>query len=130
MEDGYPSELRYTTSDEWVRRTGDIMETGITTFASEQLGDVVYIKLPDVGAHFNEGEAYGEIESVKAVSDLNVPLAGTITEANEELDANPALVNDDPYGAGWIIRFRADSPEQFDSLLDAARYQEHTAEQH
>lgn len=130
MAGEYPDDLRYTTSDEWVRRNGDIMETGITAFASEQLGDVVYIKLPDIGTHLDEGEAYGEIESVKAVSDLNIPMAGTIVEAHQELDDNPALVNDDPYGGGWIIRFRADHPEQYDTLLDAAAYEQHTAEQH
>jgi glycine cleavage system H protein len=126
----FPDELRYTESDEWVRREGDTVVCGITSFASEQLGDVVYLQLPAVGTSYDRGEAFGEIESVKAVSDLNCPVGGEIVAANEELDQNPGLVNEDPYGRGWIVALRPRSPDDLDSLLDAEAYERHTTERH
>jgi glycine cleavage system H protein len=126
MTDDFPEELRYTSTDEWVRREGDEVICGITSFAAEQLGDIVYVQLPDVGQHVATDASFGEIESVKAVSELYAPLAGEITGRNDELDENPALVNDDPYGRGWIVRLRADDPGQYDSLLDAAAYRQST----
>ena len=119
MAEEFPGNLRYTESDEWVRLEGDQVTAGVTSFAAEQLGDVVYLQLPDVGRHFGKGEAFGEIESVKAVSDLYSPIAGEIVAANTELDENPALVNDDPYGRGWLVKLRADDAGEVDSLLDA-----------
>jgi glycine cleavage system H protein len=104
------------------------MVVGITSFASEQLGDVVYVQLPETGKSFGKGDAFGEIESVKAVSDLYCPIAGEVVEANQELDQNPGLVNEEPYGRGWLIRLRAENPGDFDSLLDAAAYEKNTAE--
>src|SRR5437763_17108707 len=102
MAGDFPEELRYTSSDEWVRRDPDSVVTGVTAYAADQLGDVVYLQLPEVGKHYGQGDTFGEIESVKAVSDLYCPLAGEIMAVNEELDQNPSLVNEDPYGKGWI----------------------------
>jgi glycine cleavage system H protein len=130
MAGDFPDDLRYTESDEWVKRDGDTITAGITAFASEQLGDVVYLQLPEIGRHVVKGDAFGEIESVKAVSDLYAPLTGEVTAVNEELDQNPGLVNDDPYGNGWIARMRLTDPGQFDSLLDAAAYEKSTTERH
>lgn len=130
MAGTFPEDVRYTESDEWVRREGDEFVSGVTSFAADQLGDVVYLQLPGSGEHFDQGQTFGEIESVKAVSDLYFPLAGEVTAANPDLDQNPSLVNEDPYGAGWIVRFRPDNPDDYDSLLDAAAYEQHTTEQH
>lgn len=130
MTSAFPDDLRFTASDEWVRRDSDGVTCGITAFASEQLGDVVYLQLPDVGRHLEQSEAFGEIESVKAVSDLNAPLAGEVTATNDELDRNPGLVNEDPYGRGWILRLRPDDPGVYDSLLDAEAYERSTTERH
>jgi glycine cleavage system H protein len=126
MAGDYPDDLRYTTSDEWVRADGEEMVSGITSFAAEQLGDVVYVQLPESGSHFDAGQAFGEIESVKAVSDLYFPLAGTVIAVNAELDQNPALVNENPYGDGWMLRFRPDNPDDYDSLLSASDYEQST----
>jgi glycine cleavage system H protein len=130
MAGSFPDDLRYTESDEWVRVEGDECLLGITSFAAEQLGDVVYLQLPEIGAHVDKGQSFGEIESVKAVSDLYSPLTGEILAVNEELDQNPGLVNDDPYGVGWTVRMRADNPGEIDTLLDAAAYEQNTAERH
>lgn len=128
MAGEFPSDLRYTESDEWVRREGDDIVSGITAFASDQLGDVVYVQLPEVGSHHGREEAFGEIESVKAVSDLYSPMAGEILAVNEELDQNPALINEDPYGRGWMVKLKPDNPGDFDSMLDAQAYERSTAE--
>lgn len=128
MAEPYPDDLRYTESDEWVRRENGELVSGITSFAAEQLGDVVYIQLPQVGNHFGKGDAFGEIESVKAVSDLYCPVAGEILAVNDELDPNPGLVNEDPYGKGWMVRLRPDNGDDYDSLLDAAAYERTTTE--
>jgi glycine cleavage system H protein len=130
MEEMHPRDLRYTESDEWVRQEGEELVTGISAFAAEELGDVVYIELPDLGAHFDKGAAFGEIESVKAVSELNMPLSGEVVLVNDELDQNPGLVNEDPYGRGWILRFAADEPAEYETLLDAEAYERSTAERH
>jgi glycine cleavage system H protein len=126
----YPDDLRYTESDEWVRNEGETVVCGITAFASEQLGDVVYLQLPEPGKQYGQGDSFGEIESVKAVSELNCPLAGEVTEVNGELDQNPALVNEDPYGKGWMARIRPTDPDAYESLLDAESYARNTAERH
>jgi len=130
MAGSFPEDVRYTEADEWVRREGEELVCGVTSFAAEQLGDGVYVQLPEVGAHFGEGDSFGEIESVKAVSDLYSPVAGEINAINEALDASPGLVNDDPYGKGWMLRLRPDSAEAYDLLLDAAAYERSTAERH
>ncbi len=130
MAGDFPSDLRYTESDEWIRREGDEVVTGVTSYAAEQLGDVVYLQLPAAGSHYAAGVPFGEIESVKAVSDLNCPISGEIVAANDALDQNPGLVNEDPYGEGWIVRLRPDNPADYDSLLDAAAYERSTTERH
>ncbi|GAC1402322.1 MAG: glycine cleavage system protein GcvH [Chloroflexota bacterium] len=130
MNDSFPADLRYTESDEWVRREGDELVCGVTAFAAEQLGDVVYLQLPIVGEHYDTGKPFGEIESVKAVSDLYCPIAGEVRDANVELDTNPGLVNDDPYGQGWIVRLRPDDLSAFDTLLTATAYSQNTLERH
>jgi len=128
MESTIPDDLRYTASDEWVRRDGDEMVSGITAFAAEQLGDIVYLQFPTAKEHYDQGQAYGEIESVKAVSDLNAPLACEIVDVNWDVDENPALVNDDPYGRGWLVRFKPDDATDYESLLDAAAYRQSVTE--
>lgn len=130
MAGDLPGDLRYTTSHEWVRRDGDEIQTGITAFAAEELGDVVYIQLPEMGTTVTQGQSYGEIESVKAVSDIYAPVSGEVISINTELDANPGTINDDPYGNGWIARIRLENPDEYDSLLDAAAYEQSTKESH
>lgn len=121
-----PADLRYTTEHEWVRRTGtDTVRVGITDFAQSSLGDVVFVQLPDVGAVLTAGEAFGEVESTKSVSDLYAPVSATVTAVNAELQANPALVNSDPYGEGWLLELRADGDTLeggIAALLDADAY--------
>lgn len=128
--DQFPDNLRYTESDEWVRVEGAEVVCGVTAFAAEQLGDVVYLQLPEVGKTVARGDSFGEIESVKAVSDLYAPLAGEVITANDELNQNPGLVNEDPYGQGWIVRLRPSDAAEIDGLMDASAYQKHTSERH
>lgn len=130
MTGGLPDNLRYTPSHEWVRQEGDEIVAGITAFAAEELGDVVYVQLPEVGARVSKGEAFGEIESVKAVSDLYAPISGEITGINGELDASPGAINEDPYEGGWMVRLRPDNPAEYESLLDATAYAELTKDSH
>ena len=117
-----PTDLRYTNDHEWVRVDGDAATIGITAYAAEQLGDIVFVELPDVGRSVTQAAAFGVVESVKAVSDLFAPVSGEVTEANGELGANPELVNSDPYGAGWMIRVTLADPAQVDALLDPDAY--------
>ncbi|GAC1331258.1 MAG: glycine cleavage system protein GcvH [Chloroflexota bacterium] len=124
----YPDDLRYTRNDEWVRREQDHAVYGVTAYAAEQLGDVVYVQLPTVGTTHAQGDTVGEIESVKAVSDLYCPVSGEVVQVNDELDQNPGLVNEDPYGKGWMVRLRPTQPDDFESLLDAATYEQATLE--
>ena len=124
------AETRYSKDHEWVRRDGDELVTGITSFATDELGDVVYVQLPATGTHLEKGQSFGEIESVKAVSDLYAPLSGEVTGVNDELDQNPALVNDQPYGGGWMLRLRPDNPADYDALLGAEAYEQATKEAH
>ena len=118
-----PKNLRYAKSHEWAVLEGDLCIIGITKFAIDQLTDVVYIELPEVGDHVFLGESFGEIESVKAVSDLFSPLGGKVVEINAEAKSNPELVNKDPYGKGWLIRVELSDPGQARGLMDAAAYQ-------
>ena len=119
-----PQDLRYTEQHEYVKPAGEpgVFLVGITDYAQGELGDVVFVELPKAGARFDAGASFGTIEGVKAVSDLYRPVAGEVLEANGALDANPAAVNSDPYGEGWMIRIRADDPASVDGLLDAAQY--------
>ena len=105
-----PQDLKYTKSHEYIRLEGDVATIGITDHAAEQLGDVVYVELPEVGRELKEGESFGVVESVKAVSDLYSPVAGVVTEVNEALNDEPSLVNDDAYGQGWMIKVKPSAP--------------------
>jgi glycine cleavage system H protein len=118
-----PPDLKFTEEHEFVRVASDgTVEIGITDYAQGELGDVVYVELPQVGAKFSKHDVFGTIEAVKAVSELFSPLSGEVTAVNERLDKEPALVNSDPYGAGWMIRMRADDKAELDVLLDAEAY--------
>lgn len=122
-----PPELRYTKEHEWVRIDGDTATVGITDYAQEQLGDLVYLDLPKVGAALRQLEKLGEIESVKAVSDLFAPVTGEVTEQNQEAVKSPELVNQEPYGRGWLLRLRLSDASELEKLLSAEQYEEHLA---
>jgi glycine cleavage system H protein len=117
-----PTDLRYTKDHEWVRLEGDQATIGITAYAAEQLGDIVFVELPDAGRSLEQFAAFGVVESVKAVSDLFAPVSGEVVENNPELAAKPELVNSDPFDAGWMVRVRLADPAQLDELLDADAY--------
>ena len=117
-----PSDLKYTKDHEWVRLDGDEATIGITAYAADQLGDIVFVELPEAGRTLDQFAAFGVVESVKAVSDLFAPLSGEVTDTNPDLGANPELVNSDPFGGGWMIRLRVADAGQVDALLDADAY--------
>jgi glycine cleavage system H protein len=119
-----PGDLRYTKEHEWVRVDGDEAVVGITQFAADQLGDVVFVELPAAGKALERHATFGVVESVKAVSDLFAPVAGQVTEANDALGGSPELVNSDPYGEGWMLRISLADPAQVEELLDAAAYEQ------
>ncbi len=122
----YPQDLRYTPDHEWVKGLGDgVVRVGITAFAQDALGDVVYVSLPAPGDTLTVGEACGEVESTKSVSDIYAPLGGEITAVNEALDATPELVNTDPYGAGWMYELKLTDEGALDDLLDVEGYRDH-----
>jgi glycine cleavage system H protein len=123
-----PSDLRYTKEHEWVRVAGDEATVGITQHAADQLGDIVFVELPEPGRRLEQFATFGVVESVKAVSDLFAPVAGEVVEGNAGLAATPEVVNSDPYGAGWMLRVRLSDPAQLEQLLDAAAYEALTAE--
>jgi glycine cleavage system H protein len=120
---------RYVESHEWVRLDGDEFVCGITDHAQESLSDIVYVELPEVGDTFEKEDPYGVVESVKAASDLYMPMGGEIVAVNEELEDAPEMVNQDPYGEGWTIRFRPSHPDEFDDLMDAGAYEIFVAEE-
>jgi glycine cleavage system H protein len=122
-----PAELRYTREHEWAKVEGDRARIGITAFAQEQLGDVVFVELPKVGAKVTAMKTFGVVESVKAVSDLFAPVTGEVVEVNEALPKNPELVNADPYGRGWMLVVRMSNPKDVDGLMSAADYVKLTA---
>lgn len=126
----FPDELKYTEEHEWVQIEGDLVVVGITDFAQDALGDVVFVELPEVGTEVTAGKAFGVVESVKAVSDVYAPVTGTVEEVNEELPDAPETINTSPYDDGWMIKIRISDPDQLDGLLDAAAYQAHIAEEH
>jgi glycine cleavage system H protein len=117
-----PEELRYSSDHEWVSRDGDVVRVGITDYAQDALGDVVFVQVPTVGADVTAGEPFGEVESTKSVSDVYAPVSGTVLEVNEALTDAPQILNEDPYGEGWICTIRMADPDQLDSLLDATAY--------
>jgi glycine cleavage system H protein len=120
----YPEDLKYTSEHEWVRASGgeDTVRVGITHFAQDALGDIVYVQLPEVGEDLESGAAVGELESTKSVSDIYAPVAGTVVSRNDALEQTPELVNSDPYGDGWLLEIRATDPSAVDSLLSATDY--------
>ena len=118
----FPKELRYTKDHEWVRLEGDIATIGITEFAQSELGDIVYVEIETAGQHFGAEAVFGTVEAVKTVSDLFLPLTGTITEVNPELNNKPELVNSDPYGEGWMIKLKVDNPADVENLLTSDTY--------
>jgi glycine cleavage system H protein len=116
------SQLRYTAQHEWIRDEGEVLRVGITTYAQDQLGDVVYVDLPAPGAEVERDQPFGEVESTKSVSDLYAPVSGTVVERNEALDERPELVNEDPLGEGWMVTIRPTDRGEIDTLLDADAY--------
>jgi glycine cleavage system H protein len=120
----YPSEYRYTEEHEWVQDRGDgTCVLGITEFAQEELGEVVYVELPEAGTRFDAGDEIGSVESVKAVAEIYTPLTGEVVEANEAVGDDPELLNEDPHGKGWLVRLRFDSADELAALMDAAAYE-------
>jgi glycine cleavage system H protein len=117
-----PTDLRYTKDHEWVRIDGDTATVGITAYAADQLGDIVFVELPDIGRELAQFATFGVVESVKAVSDLFAPLSGAVTETNDALSGSPELVNSDPFGQGWMLKVKVGDAGQIDGLLDADAY--------
>ena len=120
----FPQNLKYTNEHEWIRVEGDIAYVGITDYAQEQLGDIVFVDIPTVGESLGAGEVFGTIEVVKTISDLFLPVAGEVLEQNEALEENPELVNKDPYGEGWLIKMKPADVKAVEDLLDAEGYKE------
>jgi glycine cleavage system H protein len=127
VSDETPSDLRYTDQHEWIRDDGELVTIGITHFAQDQLGDVVYVDLPAPGAEVEKDQPFGEVESTKSVSDLFAPVTGVVVERNDELDERPDLVNSEPYGGGWMVTIRPTDRTQLEGLLDAAAYEASTS---
>jgi len=127
---GYPDDVRYTKDHEWAREEGGLVTVGITSYATDQLGDVVFVELPDTGKALEPGKPFGVVEAVKTVSDLYAPLPGEVVEVNTSLGDNPALVNQEPYGDGWMIKIRPSDPRAFAALLSSTDYEKLIEEQH
>ena len=123
----YPSDLRYTREHEWVRPEGNRWRIGITSFAAKELGEVVFVELPEVDRSVSQGDELGTIESVKAVSELFAPVGGKVVAVNEALTSEPELLNDDPYGEGWLVEIEPSQKSELDELLTSAQYTEFTA---
>jgi glycine cleavage system H protein len=119
-----PDGLRYSTDHEWISRDGQVVRVGITDYAQDALGDVVFVQVPAVGSSVNAGDSFGEVESTKSVSDVYAPVSGVVVQINEGLVDSPQALNDDPYGDGWICTIEMSDPTQYDSLLDAAAYRQ------
>lgn len=126
----YPSEYRYTREHEWVKIEDDICVLGITHFAQNELGEVVFVELPELGQVFDAGAEIGTIESVKAVAEVYTPVAGEIVEINESLNDDPQTLNEDPHGDGWLVKVKFSSSSDFDELMDAEAYEAFTREGH
>ena len=119
----FPGNIKYTSEHEWIRVEGDEAYVGITDYAQSELGEIVFIDVPTEGETVAQGEVFGSIEAVKTVSDLNMPVTGEVLEINGALDARPELVNNDPYGEGWIIKISVKDPAELDNLMDASAYE-------
>ena len=126
----YPDDVRYTQEHEWAREEGGLVTVGITNYATEQLGDVVFVELPEVGRKLEAGKGFGVVEAVKTVSDLFAPVSGEVIERNGALADNPAIVNQDPFGDGWILRLRPSDPAEYAKLMSSVDYERHVEEQH
>ena len=124
-----PEDLHYTTSHEWVRIDGAVGTIGITDYAQKELGEIVYLELPEVGHMFNADEEFGTVESVKAVSELFTPLSGEVVEVNKAAIAEPGIVNDDPFGDGWLLKIKLTTDEEIDKLMSAADYAEYVKQE-
>ena len=122
-EASYPSDLKYHSEHDWARIDGDEATFGITWYAQDSLGEVVFFEAPAIGSSVSKDESYTEVESVKAVSDVVAPLSGEVIAVNEALDSSPEAINDDPYGAGWLVKVKLSDPSEIDSLMDAAAYE-------
>jgi glycine cleavage system H protein len=125
----FPDDLRYTKEHEWARKKGRLILVGITEFAQDQLGDVVYLELPEVGDAVKRGESFGVVESTKAVSELFAPVSGKVVEVNDPLSDAPETINDDPYEEGWMVGIEPTDPQELDELMDAEAYQAFVEEQ-
>jgi glycine cleavage system H protein len=123
-DESYPEDLKYHPEHDWARVEGDIATFGITWFAQDQLGEVVFFDPPEIGSEVKSGESYAEVESVKAVSDVFAPLTGEVLEVNAALSDTPELINDDPYGQGWLVRVKLGDPAEADELLDVGAYRQ------
>lgn len=119
----FPDTVRYTSEHEWIRVEGEEAYVGITDYAQSELGEIVFVDIPTLGEVVAQGEVFGSVEAVKTVSDLNMPATGEVQELNEELEAHPELVNEDPYGKGWMVRIRLTDPSELDKLMNAAAYE-------
>jgi len=118
----FAEDVRYTENHEWARQEGDLVKVGISDYAQDQLGDIVFVELPEVGSTFDKGEEFGTVESVKAVSEIYMPVGGEITAVNEDLEGQPELVNNDPYGGGWMVEIRPGDQGEINSLMDKGAY--------
>ncbi len=125
----FPEDLKYSKEHEWVLVDGDTVTIGITDFAQDQLGDIVFVELPSVGDKITKDEAFGVVESVKAVNDVYAPVTGTVVEVNDDLPDSPEMLNEDCYGDGWMVKVRLGDSSEIDALLDAAGYEKLTAEE-
>ncbi len=125
----FPEDLKYTREHEWVLVEGSIATVGITDYAQEQLGDVVYVELPAVGDKVSREDAFGVVESVKAVSDVYAPVSGEVVEVNDDLTENPGMINEDPYGDGWFIKVEMSDPSELEELMSAEEYRAYVAEE-
>ena len=127
--ESYPDDLRYHPEHDWARVEGDEAVLGITWFAQDALGELVHFEAPETGATLTKDQAYAEVESVKAVSDVIAPLSGEVLEVNQKAVGEPETINEDPYGEGWLVRVRLSAPDEVDRLLDVEAYKAHVAEQ-
>jgi glycine cleavage system H protein len=123
-----PADLKYAKSDEWIRVEGNTATVGITDYAQHELSDIVYVEMPGAGDSFTAGQAFGSVESVKAASEVYLPAGGAVAEVNEALTSKPELINQDPYGQGWIAKITLSNPAELDALMDAAAYQKYCEE--
>jgi glycine cleavage system H protein len=125
----FPEDLKFSKEHEWVLVEGGVATVGITDYAQDQLGDIVFVELPAVGDKVSKEDAFGVVESVKAVSDIYAPVSGKVVEVNDDLPENPEMLNEDPYGDGWIIKIEMSDPEEIQDLMTSAEYEEYVAEE-